>query len=419
ILPDGTVLVTGGTQGGGGKNDGFNDLTPGQPVHTAELWDPATGRWTELAAEAVDRCYHSTAILLPDATVLSAGGGEYRPDSTDAPNPPQDSHRDAQIYHPPYLFRGPRPDLAAAPETVAYGQGFTVATSRPDDIARVSLVRLSSVTHAFNMDQRINFLAFHATSDGLAITAPAGPDDCPPGPCMLFLLNKAGVPSIAKILRVAAPPGRALAAAFRAAARPGMEVPAEARLSTAELDRAVTAETAGTRVVLGLTSRCPYGLGACWGGAYEALRRLDGVRAVRPIANAEDATAEVVLPGDRLPPIERWAEQITQIANGSYDLRGVEVAIRANIRERNGALELAGPLIGERVTLQPFAPAYKVQFDRPTGTTQPATADELGAYDRLMARYRAAGGRDLPLRVIGPLRRTQAGLLLYLRDFQG
>lgn len=76
LLPDGTVLVTGGTRGGGGPNDGLNDLTPGQPVHEAELRDPTTGKWTELAAEAVDRCYHSTSVLLPDATVLSAEGGE-------------------------------------------------------------------------------------------------------------------------------------------------------------------------------------------------------------------------------------------------------------------------------------------------------------------------------------------------------
>ena len=46
VLPDGTVLVTGGTRGGGGPNNGFNDLRPGQPVHVAELWNPATGEWT-------------------------------------------------------------------------------------------------------------------------------------------------------------------------------------------------------------------------------------------------------------------------------------------------------------------------------------------------------------------------------------
>jgi galactose oxidase len=91
LLPDGTVLVLGGTRGGGGPNNGFNDLAPGQPVHIAELWNPDTGQWTSLAAESVDRCYHATAVLLPDARVLSAGGGEYRPDGV-VTNDPEDSH---------------------------------------------------------------------------------------------------------------------------------------------------------------------------------------------------------------------------------------------------------------------------------------------------------------------------------------
>ena len=112
LLPDGTVLVIGGTQGGdGARGDevGFNDLRPGFPVHVAELWDPrrgdpGKGEWQILAAEEIDRCYHSTAVLLPDARVLSAGSGEYHPDRTST-SAPEDTHREAQIFSPPYLFR--------------------------------------------------------------------------------------------------------------------------------------------------------------------------------------------------------------------------------------------------------------------------------------------------------------------------
>jgi galactose oxidase len=74
ILPDGTVFVTGGTQGGG-----FDNLVIGNPIRAGEIWNAADGTWKTMAEEKVDRCYHSTAILLPDGRVLSAGGGEYRP----------------------------------------------------------------------------------------------------------------------------------------------------------------------------------------------------------------------------------------------------------------------------------------------------------------------------------------------------
>ncbi|MGA7265939.1 MAG: galactose oxidase-like domain-containing protein, partial [Stellaceae bacterium] len=418
ILPDGTVLVTGGTKGGGGKNPGFNDLTKGEPVHVAELWDPMTGQWTLLAAEEVDRCYHATAILLPDATVLSAGGGEYRPDGSPAENPPQDSHRDGQIFHPPYLFRGPRPDLTTAPQEVAYGQSFTVGTSRPEEIGLVNWIRLSSVTHSFNMDQRINFLAFRPATGGLTITAPEGPDVCPPGHYMLFLLSKAKVPSIAKILRIAAPAGSHRLAMFQPADARAHVVPAEVQMSTAELDAKIIREAPGTRAAVGLTSRCPYGLGACWGGAYEALQKLDGVQAVRPIANAEDSTADVYLHGNTLPNVDRWAEQITRIANGSYDFRGVEVSVKATVQAQNGGLGLTGASIDKPVALAPLEQGQKIQFDRPCGTAKPATAEELNAYQRLLARYGDVGEIDLPAQVTGPLRRRDAGWVLHVRDFE-
>jgi hypothetical protein len=177
ILPDGSVLVTGGTQG-----PGFNDVDPGMPVHTAELWDPKTEAWTILADEAVDRCYHSTAVLLPDATVVSAGGGE-------GGSNPNVSHREAQIFHPPYLFRGARPEIISAPEHVEFGKEFIVDVTA-DDISMVSRVRLSSVTHAFNQNQRINCLKFSAEDGRLKVHAPAKPEICPPGHYMLLCADK-------------------------------------------------------------------------------------------------------------------------------------------------------------------------------------------------------------------------------------
>lgn len=198
ILPDGRVMVTGGTSGGG-----FNDVT--HPVKTAEVWDPATGHWTTWAAEDIPRLYHSTAALLPDGRVLSAGGGEYRLTNGD-PNPNDDSQRNAQIFSPPYLFRStaakPRPDITSAPTAVSYGDVFEIGTTRPDQVAQVNWIRLSSVTHSYNMGQRINFLGFAAEATKLKVTAPANANLCPPGHYMLFVLNNDKVPSVAKIIQI-------------------------------------------------------------------------------------------------------------------------------------------------------------------------------------------------------------------------
>ena len=204
LLPDGNVLVTGGT-----SSCGFND--PAGAVHAAELWNPTTEQWTTLASSSgIPRIYHSTALLLPDARVLSMGGNVLG-------NPYPDT-RTTEIYSPPYLFNAlgqpaARPTITSAPEIVAYGQTFFVQT---DDAAaitnggKVTMLRLSSVTHSFNMSQYINTLSFSQATGGLNVVAPSGaavvaptPTVAPPGPYMLFILNGSGVPSVAKIVRVA------------------------------------------------------------------------------------------------------------------------------------------------------------------------------------------------------------------------
>ena len=71
-----------------------------------------------------------------------------------------------------------------------------------DCVAQVTWVRLSSVTHSFNTNQRINFLAFNAVGNKLTVNTPDSPALCPPGHYMLFVLNKAKVPSVAKIINI-------------------------------------------------------------------------------------------------------------------------------------------------------------------------------------------------------------------------
>lgn len=189
LLPDGQVLVTGGT-----SSSGFNNAA--RSVLTAETWNPATGQWKTLASMSVKRLYHSTALLLPDGRVLSAGGGMPPADNGGA------DYFNAQIYSPPYLFQGERPKITSAPEAVSYGATFKVGTPDAAGVKRATWVRLGSVTHAFDQNQRFNELKFSPTTDGLAVTAPADPRLCPPGHYMMFLLNGKGVPSVARIIRI-------------------------------------------------------------------------------------------------------------------------------------------------------------------------------------------------------------------------
>ena len=219
LLPDGTVLVTGGTRGNGFNNTGLDEFGLPNPVYAAELWEPPTGgtpggRWTTLASSSlsIPRVYHSTAVLLPDTRVLIMGGNG-------------NLQRTSEIYSPPYLFKGARPTIGSElPNFVAYGQTFVVpVTSDVTQIAKVTMLRLSSVTHAFNMSQYINTwtkgsipstLTFSQVAGGLNLVAPSAaavesstaPAVAPPGPYMLFILNESGVPSDAKIVKVGSDP---------------------------------------------------------------------------------------------------------------------------------------------------------------------------------------------------------------------
>ena len=113
-------------------SDGI-DLT--KAVLPAEIWNPDTETWTQVASLQIGREYHSTALLLPDGRVLMAGGGQL-------PGTAAVDQTNAEIYSPPYLFKGARPTITNAPSTVQYGSSITVTTPDAASITKVSLVRL-------------------------------------------------------------------------------------------------------------------------------------------------------------------------------------------------------------------------------------------------------------------------------------
>ncbi len=188
LLPDGKSVVIGGAVAGQNAHE--------CAVHAAEVWDPATESWTLVASHERPRIYHSTAILLPDGRVLTAGG-----DNHDGPE------HNAEVYSPAYLFKGLRPTIVSAPGSVAYGESFGIQTPDAETTASVSLIRPGSVTHNFDQNQRFLSLAFTVNTDSLLVTAPANSNLAPPGDYMLFVVNGDGVPSHAAFVRLTADGG--------------------------------------------------------------------------------------------------------------------------------------------------------------------------------------------------------------------
>lgn len=183
ILPDGKIFIVGGSKAGG-----FDTST--SPVLPTEMWDPATGQFAVMASIAVYRGYHSTALLLADGRVLSAGG------NVGGPN--------AQVFSPPYLFAGTRPSIASAPVSAGYGQTVFVGTPDAASISKVTLLKQASVTHTNSMSQGFQSLSFAKTSTGLNVTMPANANLATPGYYMLFILNGTGVPSVGSIIQISA-----------------------------------------------------------------------------------------------------------------------------------------------------------------------------------------------------------------------
>lgn len=197
ILPDGRVFVSGGT------TNATNE--PAGQVFSSELWSPSTGNFTTMASAQTPRLYHSTAILLPDGRVISAGGGR-----------PGTEYKNAEIFSPPYLFvsgggAATRPTIDSH-LSKGTRPGSTIFVTTPDaaNISDVTLIALGSVTHTRNMNQRFNRLSFTQGMGGLNVTLPSSSNSVPPGYYMLFVLNN-GVPSVAAIINVnssnALPPG--------------------------------------------------------------------------------------------------------------------------------------------------------------------------------------------------------------------
>jgi hypothetical protein len=190
VLPTGQVFVVGGQTIGAAFDDSNSVLVP-------ELWDPVSQTFTRLPPMQTPRNYHATALLLPDGRVFVGGGGQCGTCST--------NHLNAEIFSPPYLFKSDgsqasQPKIVSAPSAAALGSQISVSTNT--QVSGFAIIRLSSVTHDVDNDQRrVPLVISSSSGNSYSLQVPADSGVVPPGYYMLFAINSQGTPSVAAMIK--------------------------------------------------------------------------------------------------------------------------------------------------------------------------------------------------------------------------
>ncbi|WP_111765975.1 galactose oxidase-like domain-containing protein [Nakamurella deserti] len=272
-------------------------------IAAAAIYRPAANTWTtNTPADPVGRNYHSTAVLMPDGRVMVMGS-----------NPIDGSFESRiSVYEPPYLFKGTRPTLTAAPSFATYGS--TVSVGVTGTAVSASLTSPGSVTHQMDSNARLVDLPMTGTGATRTLTVPANPDLLPPGPYMLTVLDASGVPSVARWITIR--PGavtRDLAA--------GIDTPATRFTGW---DGATAALTSLTNVWSAVPGSTPSGRSdlPAHGHAGHPTAATPSAAAASatsaPSGRASDKALEIAVRRPYLVPITPTADQV-QIASGVHE----------------------------------------------------------------------------------------------------
>ncbi|KAJ1564483.1 hypothetical protein HK405_014752, partial [Cladochytrium tenue] len=234
------LMVNGAGYGQAGGNAGQCQFAAA-PVFEADLYFPSNNTWRAGVGRAVTpRLYHSGALLLDDATVVTLGSemGNYLDcwgDETSVTGPGGDlvafnascwpNHlndsgnsngyacRDPytyvlERYTPPYKSRT-GPNITSAPTSVTYNSTLAVRLDPATGLVPSALIllRYSSTTHSTNTDQRYLRPDLLFANQSLAVVrAPPSGAIAPPGNYHLFAVAEDGTPSLAAMVKIAAGP---------------------------------------------------------------------------------------------------------------------------------------------------------------------------------------------------------------------
>ena len=226
LLPDATVLVCGGHD-----HYKWNNIADGtDPSLIAEIFTPggATPGFRDVAGMAHPRMYHSAALLLPDGSVVVAGGADPNLREPTLPWPAAwpirlrwgptayaRNRKDREVYRPPYFFKGARPIISQISRNnvptrqIPYGSTFVVTTPQAADITVVALMRPGCATHHTDSEQR--YVPLIPTRAGNDLTVTMLPESqssvAPPGFYMLWIVDNQQRPcDLAWFIQIPAPP---------------------------------------------------------------------------------------------------------------------------------------------------------------------------------------------------------------------
>jgi hypothetical protein len=133
---------------------------------------------------------------------VAAGGNPEGGTHVEWDQDPEEEMR-LEIFSPPYLFRGPRPSITAAPEQWNYGQAVDIKSPQAGTLRWAHIVANCVTTHSFDMNQRLVDLPIASQANGtVRVTVTNNPNIAPPGWYMLFIVDNNGVPSVARWVRL-------------------------------------------------------------------------------------------------------------------------------------------------------------------------------------------------------------------------
>lgn len=200
LLPNGQIVITGGN-----SIPGNNGNILSGAVYHVQIIDPSSINWkvSNGPAQTLPRLYHSSATVLLDGTVMSAGGG--------APGPLQNLN--GQLYYPQYMNLHQNNTTTKTtttkliinrwPRTLRAGNNFILKVSNATNVARVTTTNPGSSTHGRNCEARFLNLEFEIL-DSVTVRIINVPNRnvFKPGVWILNVLDHNNIPSVGRLTGV-------------------------------------------------------------------------------------------------------------------------------------------------------------------------------------------------------------------------